>query len=213
MRFIPLPAIVLIGLLPLVFALAQHQNQAGLATAAPRVSIATGAAPNESTHEIARQARALVSFSPADIGYRTVVRRRVVDAPPTALRTRSRQARATVVVPSPRAKANPERRTITLFVADGDAPHRVAHELAHELGEAYDREFLDDADRRGYLAARGAERAAWRPADDRDANDLATGEGDFAEVFASCYAASTEFRSTLAPKPRSACALIPARSR
>ena len=102
-------------------------------------------------------------------------------------------------------------RTITLYSRVTDAPHRVAHDLAHELGHAVDADRLSAADRAAYLRRRGVADAAWWPSG-RGA-DYASGAGDFAEVFALCHAASAEFRSRLAPPPADPCAALPAAAR
>ena len=104
------------------------------------------------------------------------------------------------------ARYDPERRTVSIFAARGTAPHRVAHDLAHELAHVIDVEHLSPADRRAYLARRGARGVAWWPG--RDASDYTVGSGDFAEVFALCHAASPVFRSRLAPRPADPCALL-----
>jgi hypothetical protein len=142
-----------------------------------------------------RQALALVSFDPARLGYRI------------EFRPGRRDLRAQIDRP---------RRLITIFVSPGDAVHRLAHDVAHELGHAYDGTYLSPEARNSYLQARGRGTAPWWPgfqAKDYTAlalSDYGTGAGDFAEVFALCHSPSPEFRSTLAPQPPDACALIPA---
>ena len=115
-----------------------------------------------------------------------------------------------VVVARPRpglaARYDRKRRTVTIFAAPGAAAHRVAHDLAHELAHAIDVEHLSAADRRAYLARRGAGGGAWWPG--AEASDYAVGSGDFAEVFALCHAASPVFRSRLAPRPAEPCAVL-----
>jgi hypothetical protein len=101
-------------------------------------------------------------------------------------------------------------RRITLFMDGREAPHRVAHDLAHEIGHAFDFERMTSADRRAYLARRGRPDAPWWP---KGASDYGVGAGDFAEVFALCHAASPTFRSRLAPRPADPCALLPATAR
>ncbi|MEA2256908.1 MAG: hypothetical protein QOG35_2953 [Solirubrobacteraceae bacterium] len=101
-------------------------------------------------------------------------------------------------------------RRITLFMAGAEAPHRVAHDLAHEIGHAFDFERMTNADRRAYLLRRGRPDAPWWP---KGASDYGVGAGDFAEVFALCHAASPIFRSRLAPRPADACAVLPAGAR
>jgi hypothetical protein len=133
------------------------------------------------------RAQALVDVRPSDLGYRLVVRGADGEV---------------------RGQTSAARRTITLFVAPGDAAHRVAHDLAHEIGHAYDARRLEPAQRSAWLRARGAPSARWFP--DGEVSDYETGAGDFAEVFARCHAASPEFRSRLAPRPADACALLPA---
>jgi hypothetical protein len=106
-----------------------------------------------------------------------------------------------------RALTDTGKRTITLVLARDDAPHRTAHDLAHELGHAWDAEEMTPASRRAYLARRGVPRARWWPASGQADYDV--GAGDFAEVFALCHAASPEFRSRLAKRPADACSMLP----
>jgi hypothetical protein len=120
------------------------------------------------------RAQALVDVHPSDLGYRLVVRGAFGDV---------------------RGQTSTGRRTITLYVRAVDAPHRVAHDLAHEIGHAYDDRRMNAASRRAWLRARGAPGARWFPDGDAAASDYASGAGDFAEVFARCHAASPEFRS------------------
>jgi hypothetical protein len=135
-----------------------------------------------------RRAERLVDVSAAKLGYRVVLAPRLD--------------------PLLRGLTDTGRHTITLYLARGDAPHRTAHDLAHEIGHAWDAEHMTTASRRAYLARRGAPKAPWWPGNRR--SDYAVGAGDFAEVFALCHAASPDFRSTLAPRPADACALLPA---
>jgi hypothetical protein len=107
-----------------------------------------------------------------------------------------------------RALTDTTAHTITLYLAQGDAPHRTAHDLAHEIGHAWDAARMTPAARHAYLARRGVPNAPWWPRNRR--SDYAVGAGDFAEVFALCHAASPEFRSRLAPQPVDACAILPA---
>jgi len=106
-----------------------------------------------------------------------------------------------------RALTDTVTHTITLFLARDDAPHRTAHDLAHELGHAWDADAMTPASRRAYLARRGVRRARWWPTSGR--SDYDVGAGDFAEVFALCHAASPEFRSRLAKRPANACSMLP----
>jgi hypothetical protein len=107
---------------------------------------------------------------------------------------------------SPRAELDRDKRTIVVYVRPDDPPHRIAHDLAHELGHAHDLATLTDADRRAYLERRGVPDVAWWPKG--APSDYDTGAGDYAEVYARCHAASPEFRSELAPAPEDACALL-----
>ncbi len=107
-----------------------------------------------------------------------------------------------------RGQTDRDARTITVYLAKNDTPHRVAHDIAHELGHAVDDRLLTPADRRSYLRLRGRPGTAWWPGGKR--SDYESGAGDFAEVFALCHAASPEFRSRLAPRPKSPCALLAA---
>jgi hypothetical protein len=106
-----------------------------------------------------------------------------------------------------RAQTDLVAHRITVFLNRGDAAHRVAHDIGHELGHAYDQRYLNFTDRLQYLEARGHANGQWFPG--RKFSDYDTGAGDFAEVFASCHAASPEFRSRLATKPSQPCSLIP----
>ncbi|HUR84869.1 MAG TPA: hypothetical protein VMY78_05950 [Solirubrobacteraceae bacterium] len=140
---------------------------------------------------LARRAQALVDVAPSDLGYRLVV------AGPRG--------------DGVRGATDTKLRTITLYVLPGDGAHRVAHDLAHEIGHAYDDRRLTEDEREDWLRVRGAPRARWFPGG--PASDYDTGAGDFAEVFARCHAASPEFRSRLGPRPADACSLLPAGAR
>ncbi len=105
-----------------------------------------------------------------------------------------------------RADTNRDSRVITVYLRTGDLPGFVAHDIAHEMGHAFDDRRMNAASRRAYLRARGVPNAAWWP---RSRSDYAVGAGDFAEVFALCHAPSAVFRSTLAPRPDNPCALLP----
>ena len=139
---------------------------------------------------VVARARALVAVTPAQLGYRLRVA-----GPVAGLRGRTDMA----------------ARTITLYVAPGDAPGAVAHDLGHELGHAFDATRLTDADRAAYLRARGVAGATWFPG--RRASDYRSGAGDFAEVFALCHAASTVYRSRLAARPQDPCGVLPKQAR
>jgi hypothetical protein len=102
-------------------------------------------------------------------------------------------------------------RTITLFVAPGDTPNVVAHDLAHEIGHAFDARRLTPARRAAYLRARGAPGAPWLPG--TSASDYRSGAGDFAEVFALCHAPSPVYRSRLADRPEDPCGALPKEAR
>ena len=158
----------------------------------PATDLPATANPHPETSAAARRAdlrRALplVGVSARALGYRIVL------APRTD--------------PLLRALTDTSTHTITLYMAQGDAPHRTAHDLAHEIGHAFDAAHLTDAQRRAYLARRGVPHAPWWPTNRR--SDYSVGAGDFAEVFALCHAASPEFRSRLAPRPVDACAILP----
>jgi hypothetical protein len=153
-------------------------------TAAP-----SGGPPTAAQLALARRAQGLVDVRPAELGYRLAVR---------------------AARPGVRGATDRATRPITLYVDEREAAHRVAHDLAHELGHAYDDRRMDAAARARWLRERGA-RAPWSPGGAR--SDYETGAGDFAEVFARCHAASSEFRSRLAPPPADACALLPAGAR
>jgi hypothetical protein len=139
---------------------------------------------------VVARARALVAMTPAQLGYRLRVR-----GPVAGLRGQTDSA----------------TRTITLYVAPGDAPAAVAHDLGHELGHAFDATRMTDADRAAYLRARGVPGATWFPGG--RASDYRSGAGDFAEVFALCHAASTVYRSRLAARPQDPCGVLPKQAR
>jgi streptogramin lyase len=120
--------------------------------------------------------------------------------------TLSYRIRFAAPVDGVRAQTDTTAHTIVVFLRPDDPPQRVAHDIAHELGHAYDAARLTDADRAEYLRRRGVPDAPWFPA--APGADYDTGAGDFAEVFALCYAPSPEFRSTLASRPGEPCALV-----
>ena len=109
-----------------------------------------------------------------------------------------------------RAQSDRSSKAIGVFLRRGDLPHVVAHDIAHELGHAYDQQHLDARARGAYLSRRGVPSAAWLP---DGPSDYGVGAGDFAEVFALCHAASPDFRSTLAPRPENPCDLLPVGAR
>jgi len=139
---------------------------------------------------VVARAQRLVSVTPAQLGYTLRV------AGPVA---------------GLRGQTDTAARTITLFVSPRDAPHVVAHDLAHEIGHAFDARRLTPARRAAYLRGRGVPGAAWFPG--RTASDYRSGAGDFAEVFALCHAASPVYRSRLAPRPADPCRVLPAAAR
>jgi len=165
---------------------------AAAALAAPWTAGHPASPPTEqaAARAVVRRAQALVDVRPAALGYRL----------------RVTGPRSGVL-----AETDTGTRTITLRVGAVAVPHLVAHDLAHELGHAFDERHLTAAARAAYLRARGATAAPWWPAN--GAADYRTGAGDFAEVFALCHAASPEFRSRLAARPRDPCAALPAAAR
>src|SRR5262249_41273368 len=89
---------------------------------------------------VVARARRLVAATPAQLGYRLRVPGRVAGL---------------------RGQTDSATRTITLYVAPGDAPATVAHDLGHELGHAFDATRMTDAGRAAYLRARGVPGATW----------------------------------------------------
>ena len=148
------------------------------APAAPPAKQQPAARPTITVAALGQRALALVRYPWRTLGYRIVF---------TAGR------------PGLRATTDTARRTIIVYVRTTDSPQRIAHDIAHELGHAYDARFLHPRDRRAYVALRGRPHAAWWPT--AAGSDYATGAGDFAEVFALCHSPSREFRSLLAPRP------------
>lgn len=189
---VSLLALAAVAALALVIAVASSGSSKPASRGAARNLPATANAHPETSAAARRadlrRALPLVNVSARTVGYRVVL------APRRD--------------PLLRALTDTSAHTITLYMATGDAPHRVAHDLAHEIGHAFDSARLTDAQRRAYLARRGVPRAAWWPTNRR--SDYAVGAGDFAEVFALCHAASPEFRSRLAARPVDACAILPA---
>jgi hypothetical protein len=155
-------------------------------TAPARLTAADAAA----ARAVVTRARALVSVTPEQLGYRL---------------------RVAGPLPGVRGRTDTAARTITLFVSPHDAPHRVAHDLGHEIGHAFDASRLSAAERAAYLRARGVPSADWWPG--RRASDYRSGAGDFAEVFALCHAASPDYRSRLAARPQDPCRALPDRAR
>jgi hypothetical protein len=153
---------------------------------APPEPAPLSAAHAASGRAVVAQAQRLVAVTPAQLGYRLRVA-----GPVHGLRGQTDNA----------------TRTITLFVAPQDSPNLVAHDLAHEIGHAYDATRLTAAQRTAYLRARGVPGATWLPG--RTASDYRSGAGDFAEVFALCQAASPVYRSRLAPRPQDPCGVLP----
>jgi hypothetical protein len=166
------------------------------------LALATGSASPRRTPPPAPPAPQATRAIPATAGGREALSLVTFRAAPLGYRVRFAPGRAGV-----RAVTDRARRTITVFVRPGDLPSLVAHDIAHEMGHAFDDRRLTAAARRAYLRARGVPRAAWWPG---GRSDYAVGAGDFAEVFALCHAPSAEFRSTLAPRPDNPCALLPA---
>jgi hypothetical protein len=143
-------------------------------------------APTPEMRALAQEAEKLTDVHPRALGYRVLL------APATD---------------DLRAQTDTKAKTVTLYLRSDDPAYRVAHDLAHETGHAYDVERMDDALRDEYLTGRGAPKVPWWPGGKR--SDLDVGAGDFAEVFALCHAASPEFRSKVAPRPDDACAALP----
>jgi hypothetical protein len=136
------------------------------------------------------RARRLTTLTPAQLGY---------------------TLRVAGPVPGLRGQTDNATRTITLFVSPDDTPNVVAHDLAHEIGHAFDARRMAAAQRAAYLRARGAAGAPWLPGP--QASDYRSGAGDFAEVFALCHAASPVYRSRLAARPADPCGALPTEAR
>jgi hypothetical protein len=126
-----------------------------------------------------------------------------------------RSVGATVRVAPPRkgvrAEFDPDSRVVTLYADPRDPPDLLAHDIAHELGHAFDTASMTRAQHDQYLRRRGHPGTRWWAAP--GTADYAVGAGDFAEVFSSCFSASPEFRGRLGPRPPYPCALLPAAAR
>ncbi|MBW3578847.1 MAG: hypothetical protein KY462_14125 [Actinobacteria bacterium] len=91
-------------------------------------------------------------------------------------------------------------RRIEVFVRRGDPVAQTAFDLAHEIGHAVDVTAGSPARRAAWLERRGApESTPWYGCSGCD--DLSTGAGDFAEVFALWQLGDVDFRSRVAPPP------------
>jgi hypothetical protein len=171
--------------------LARPSADSSRGAAAEASSSPAAPAPSAAQLALARRAQKLVDVTPAELGYRLVVRGPLAGV---------------------RGATDRTARTVTLYADDRQAAHRVAHDLAHELGHAYDDRRMNAAARARWLRVRGAAAGTrWSPGG--AVSDYETGAGDFAEVFARCHAASSEFRSRLSAAPADACALLPAGAR
>jgi hypothetical protein len=159
----------------------------GAAAPAPERLSATDAA---AARAVVDRAQRLITVSPAQLGYKLRVA-----GPVAGLGGQTDNA----------------TRTITLYVAPDDTPNVVAHDLAHEIGHAFDARRLTPAQRAAYLRVRGAPAAEWLPGS--RATDYRSGAGDFAEVFALCHAPSPVYRSRLADRPQDACGVLPKEAR
>ena len=160
---------------------------AGSAAPAPERLSASDAA---AARAVVDPARRLMTVTPAQLGYTLRV------AGPVA---------------GLRAQTDNAARTITLFVAPDETPNVVAHDLAHEIGHAFDARRLTPPQRAAYLRARGAPGARWLPG--QRVSDYGSGAGDFAEVFALCHAPSPVYRSRLAGRPEDPCGALPKEAR
>lgn len=102
--------------------------------------------------------------------------------------------------PGYRALLIARSRRIEVYVRPADSVRELAYVIAHEIGHAVDLAFNGAARRAAYLEARGlAGDTEWFPC--RRCEDLASGAGDFAEVFALWVLGPGQFSSRLAPAP------------
>jgi len=108
--------------------------------------------------------------------------------------------------PGIRAATDKVHRAITIYVRLADSPQRIAHDIAHELGHAFDARYLGPRGRHAYVVLRGRPHAAWWPS--HAGSDYASAAGDFAEVFALCHAPGREYLSTFARRPAHPCVLV-----
>ena len=158
----------------------------GSSTVAPPQPVRLSRSDAAAARAVVDRARRLTTLTPAQLGYTLRVA-----GPVAGLRGQTDNA----------------TRTITLFVSPNDMPNVVAHDLAHEIGHAYDAQRMTAAQRAAYLRARGVRDAPWLPG--AQASDYRSGAGDFAEVFALCHAASPVYRSRLASRPADPCGALP----
>ena len=76
----------------------------------------------------------------------------------------------------------PFEQTIDIFVREDDSPELIASVLAHELGHAFDVEYMTSEQREQWLQVRDIEDVTWWAT--AYSNDFRSGSGDFAEAFA-----------------------------
>jgi hypothetical protein len=94
----------------------------------------------------------------------------------------------------------PNQHLIALFVRPNEHVNLLTSVIAHELGHAVDKTYNNDDRRRRWLEARGLPSTTpWFTCD--KCTDLATGSGDFAEVFVAWQTRHAYFRGQLAPAP------------
>ncbi len=74
------------------------------------------------------------------------------------------------------------RRTIEISVRSNHTDEKLAHVMAHEIGHVVDWRFVTDAERRGWINARGLGNRSWYPSS--GTFDFSSPAGDFAEAFA-----------------------------
>jgi hypothetical protein len=95
---------------------------------------------------------------------------------------------------------DPATRTITVYVRPTQSDLSLRATIAHEIGHAVDIVTGSDAQRAAYLERRGLPAdTEWFPCDRCD--DLESGAGDWAEVFAYWLVGPGDFRSRLAGPP------------
>lgn len=102
-----------------------------------------------------------------------------------------------------RAVTYARERRIVVFVRRGEPVAQTAFDLAHEIGHAFDLTHGTWSRRRRWIELRGLDPSTpWFGCSGCD--DLTTGSGDLAEVFALWQAGPVDFASRVAPAPSSA---------
>jgi len=99
-----------------------------------------------------------------------------------------------------RAMIFERERRIEVYARPSDDAHRIAYDIAHELGHAIDMTFNNAETRKRWMVARGIDPATpWFGCN--RCTDFSTPAGDFAETFALFLLGPGHFSGRIAPPP------------